>query len=225
MESLPTRSRADQPNSGIWEQHRETLRRLYLLEAKPLKKVMEIMRKEHGFEATDKMYKYHFKRWKFKKNITKVDRGSYEADTASGRAVILPSSNGRQLGSQRLKARIQKASPLAPHPLTRTPNIRAPSVPEYVLDPSRISDLYNPGEFPIGIRSVDQAADKADTGGLEHPGDSTRRFSAIMARQRSVSITAGLHHTISRDKTAGADHKRCEAMAMLGSRQTNSFRR
>lgn len=52
MSSLPTRSRADQPNSGVWEQHKETLRQLYLLQSKPLKAVMAFMRQEYDFEAT-----------------------------------------------------------------------------------------------------------------------------------------------------------------------------
>lgn len=225
MASLPTRSLADQAHSGVWEQHKEIIRQLYLVQSRSLKEVMKIMREEHDFDATDKIYKYHFKRWRFRKNMTKDEIHSHEADTASGRAVVLPSSNGRELGSQRLKARIQKASPLASDPLTRTPNIRPPLTPVYVSDQSRISDLYSLGEFPIGIRPVDQAADEADTGGLEHPGDSTRRFSATTTRQRPVSITACLHHTISRDNTAGADHKRCQAMVRLGSRQTKSFGR
>lgn len=128
MPSLPTRYRADQPNSGVWEYHKETLRQLYLLQGKPLKEVMALMRQEHDFEATyvaclyftlnlkakipssDKMYKYHFKRWNFRKNMTKDESRSYEADAVAGRAVILPASNGRELGSQRLRARIGKST-------------------------------------------------------------------------------------------------------------------
>ncbi|KAI0155513.1 hypothetical protein BJ166DRAFT_336296 [Pestalotiopsis sp. NC0098] len=140
MSSLPTRSRADQPNSGVWERHKETLRQLYLLQGKPLKQVMKIMHQEHDFVATDKMYKYHFHRWKFRKNLTKEESRKHEADAVAGRAVVLPESNGRGLGSQRLKARILKSLPpdvtykvleLKQHPMQHSPRSFTPNVFNY----------------------------------------------------------------------------------------------
>lgn len=41
--------------------------------------------------------------------MTKHESRSYEAHAVAGRVVILPNSNGRELGSRRLKARIQKS--------------------------------------------------------------------------------------------------------------------
>lgn len=66
------------------------------------------MRQEYDFNATDKMYKYHFKRWKFRKNMTQREALKHEADAVAGRGVVLPVANGRELGSQRLKMRIHK---------------------------------------------------------------------------------------------------------------------
>lgn len=54
------------------------------------------------------MYKYHFRRWGFRKNLTQ----QREVNAIVERAVVLPSSaHGRELGSQRLKMRIMKSQP------------------------------------------------------------------------------------------------------------------
>ncbi|KAM3517981.1 hypothetical protein NHJ13051_008532 [Beauveria bassiana] len=54
----------------VWEQHKSTIRSLYLDDRKPLKEVMAIMAEKYSFQATPKMYKTRFSQWGFVKNNT-----------------------------------------------------------------------------------------------------------------------------------------------------------
>lgn len=56
-----------------WDQHRDRILRLYDIEDKPLREVCEIMQRDHGFHASEKMYKTRFKNWGIHKY--RVDRG------------------------------------------------------------------------------------------------------------------------------------------------------
>ncbi|KAI2643411.1 hypothetical protein GGS21DRAFT_536830 [Xylaria nigripes] len=62
--------RSQQHTAQVWESHKETIRRLYLDENRPLKEVMAIMR-QRGFRATVRMYKSRFDKWGFSKNNSK----------------------------------------------------------------------------------------------------------------------------------------------------------
>ena len=59
------------PSRAEWEKHRARIVRLYENEDKTLKEVMRIMREEHDFKATPKMYKSKLKIWKARKYLTK----------------------------------------------------------------------------------------------------------------------------------------------------------
>lgn len=48
----PRRPRAGEPNAAIWESYKEHLWRLYLVEDHPLKRVMEMMKQQYGFDFT-----------------------------------------------------------------------------------------------------------------------------------------------------------------------------
>ncbi|RYP75004.1 hypothetical protein DL771_002652 [Monosporascus sp. 5C6A] len=52
-----------------WDVHREAISRLYWDESRPLPEVMEIMRLQHNFHATARMYKFRFKKWGLAKNL------------------------------------------------------------------------------------------------------------------------------------------------------------
>ena len=54
-----------------WKRHRETISTLY--KQKRLKDVMSFMEREHGFFATERMYKARFKEWGVGKNVTAVE--------------------------------------------------------------------------------------------------------------------------------------------------------
>ncbi|KAI1437471.1 hypothetical protein GGR50DRAFT_75431 [Xylaria sp. CBS 124048] len=62
--------RSQQHTAQVWESHKETIRKLYLDENRPLKEVMAIMRQK-GFRATVRMYKSRFDKWGFSKNNSK----------------------------------------------------------------------------------------------------------------------------------------------------------
>lgn len=72
--------------------------------------------------------------------MTREESRKHEADAVAGRAVVLPESNGRELGSQRLKARILKSLPpditfkvleLKQHPMQHSPRNFTPEVFSY----------------------------------------------------------------------------------------------
>ena len=54
-------TRTEGPTQDQWEIHRVTISRLYRREK--LRKVREIMRRDHGFEASEKMYKTRVRHW------------------------------------------------------------------------------------------------------------------------------------------------------------------
>ncbi|KAF9881824.1 hypothetical protein CkaCkLH20_00970 [Colletotrichum karsti] len=54
-----------------WEAKKEIIRRLYLIENLPLKELIDMMRRMHGFHATERMYKRQFVKWGWKKYNTK----------------------------------------------------------------------------------------------------------------------------------------------------------
>ncbi|KAK0705896.1 Clr5 domain-containing protein [Lasiosphaeria miniovina] len=54
----------------MWECHRETITRLYLVEDRPLDEVRRIMAAQFGFKATKRMYTFRVKKWGIKKNYT-----------------------------------------------------------------------------------------------------------------------------------------------------------
>lgn len=83
------------------------------------------------------MYKFRFKKWGFRKNMTMDESSQLQLDMHAGR-VTLPIANGRELGSQRLKTLIQ------PKRLTRkTPPVGAmvTTVPCYLKSPKDIYGL------------------------------------------------------------------------------------
>ncbi|KAL2265130.1 hypothetical protein VTJ83DRAFT_6230 [Remersonia thermophila] len=73
------------PTAREWETHRETIIRLY--RQYPLKKVSEIMRTQHGFLASKRMYDKRFREW----NVFKNSNGD-ERIRAARRARMSPAS-------------------------------------------------------------------------------------------------------------------------------------
>ncbi|KAK5655284.1 hypothetical protein OQA88_5851 [Cercophora sp. LCS_1] len=56
-----------------WTPHRTVITELYWTQDKDLEVVMETMRREHGFEATQRQYKRQLKAWGLAKNISAQD--------------------------------------------------------------------------------------------------------------------------------------------------------
>ncbi|KAH8592686.1 ankyrin repeat-containing domain protein [Bisporella sp. PMI_857] len=52
-----------------WEAQRGVLRKLYLVDKKPVKEIVEIRRNDHNFDASKSQYDFQFKKWSFRKNL------------------------------------------------------------------------------------------------------------------------------------------------------------
>ncbi|KAK8041749.1 hypothetical protein PG993_006272 [Apiospora rasikravindrae] len=109
-DSLALRGRLPWATDADWTKHRETITRLYWDENKPLKEVSSIMREQHGFHATDRMFKMRFSAWGLQKNLKKQDLQKIASEAYLNKKPKLPVIRGRQLGSRRLQQRFQRAS-------------------------------------------------------------------------------------------------------------------
>ncbi|RYP64482.1 hypothetical protein DL770_009195 [Monosporascus sp. CRB-9-2] len=86
-----------------WDAHRETISRLYWDESRPLPEVMEIMRSQHNFYATARMYKFRFKKWGLTKNLKADQEEQIRVQAANGTVAAMPLIRGRLPGSKKLK--------------------------------------------------------------------------------------------------------------------------
>ncbi|KEZ41213.1 hypothetical protein SAPIO_CDS7300 [Scedosporium apiospermum] len=61
-----------------WDQIKSVIYEIYIIESQPLKRLEEVMKTRFLFQASDKMYRSQFKRWKpaFDKNETKNNGGA-----------------------------------------------------------------------------------------------------------------------------------------------------
>ncbi|MCJ1384778.1 hypothetical protein MMC17_007896 [Xylographa soralifera] len=57
--------------SWHWEKHRNAIKRLYVDEDKTLAATRQVMKDEHGFDASEKAYKAQFQEWNWEKNLKK----------------------------------------------------------------------------------------------------------------------------------------------------------
>ncbi|KAI0163311.1 Clr5 domain-containing protein [Pestalotiopsis sp. NC0098] len=89
--------------SEDWTAHRDLITKLYWDEDRTLKAVREYMQLNHGFDATEKMYKWRFKSWGLHKNLTRKDATQIVHHAFGGKAAVLPVIRGRQVGPKKLK--------------------------------------------------------------------------------------------------------------------------
>ncbi|OTB02145.1 hypothetical protein M426DRAFT_25020 [Hypoxylon sp. CI-4A] len=99
---------------GDWANYRETITALYLDQNKSLKDVMQIMREEYYFFATEKMYKIRFNKWGLHKKLRAhqvaellVQRGRRAAAGKSSVSYV----HGRKIDSDRLNTYLRRVSP------------------------------------------------------------------------------------------------------------------
>ncbi|ETS78966.1 hypothetical protein PFICI_08819 [Pestalotiopsis fici W106-1] len=86
-----------------WATHRDLITRLYWDEDRTLREVRELMKVIHGFNATEKMYKWRFKSWGLHKNLNRKDVPKIVYNAFGGNQVVLPVIRGRQVGPKKLK--------------------------------------------------------------------------------------------------------------------------
>ncbi|KAH6651982.1 Clr5 domain-containing protein [Truncatella angustata] len=89
-----------------WSAKKDLIRHLYFELQKPLKEVAHVLKDQHDFHATTKMYKSRLKEWGFRKNMTASESMKIQRQMYTGKA-NLPVVGGRPLGSKRLRAQVQ----------------------------------------------------------------------------------------------------------------------
>ncbi|KAM6537952.1 hypothetical protein FALCPG4_003848 [Fusarium falciforme] len=67
------RSKRGKVPSAKWEEHKDTLYNLYIVEGLTLEKAMAFMDKHHDFQASKAMYRHRFKTWGMFKKLRKGD--------------------------------------------------------------------------------------------------------------------------------------------------------
>ncbi|KAL1839711.1 hypothetical protein VTJ49DRAFT_1216 [Mycothermus thermophilus] len=92
-DAVDTQSRTIQgPSAKEWEKHRETIIGLY--KQYPLKRVSEIMRTQHGFSASKRMYDKRFREWNVFKNTNSDERIRAARRARMSRASTPPRGSG-----------------------------------------------------------------------------------------------------------------------------------
>ncbi|KAK8073569.1 hypothetical protein PG994_004468 [Apiospora phragmitis] len=92
-----------------WESRRETITRLFWDENRPLREVVEIMSRDHGFNATPKMYKARTPEWGLKKNLKVSETREIIRQAKHGEITVPLEIRGRKIGSKMLKENIRVA--------------------------------------------------------------------------------------------------------------------
>ncbi|KAK8877457.1 Clr5 domain-containing protein [Apiospora arundinis] len=92
-----------------WESRRETITRLFWDENRPLREVVEIMSRDHGFNATPKMYKARTREWGLKKNLKVSETREIIRQAKHGEITVPLEIRGRKIGSKMLKENLRVA--------------------------------------------------------------------------------------------------------------------
>ncbi|KAK3898527.1 hypothetical protein C8A05DRAFT_37887 [Staphylotrichum tortipilum] len=162
------------PSADEWARHRETIVGLY--KQYPLKRVSEVMRRDHGFSASKRMYDKRFREWNVFKNVNNDDRARAArrarrpaSPAAQGGGDNDTSFNQEDLGRTLQCARtIQQEATRAPAPVMSPPPspIEGQSPPPQASRQARrsisISDLIKQEDTPLELSA------------LEYPGYSKR---------------------------------------------------
>ncbi|KAI0593084.1 Clr5 domain-containing protein [Biscogniauxia sp. FL1348] len=148
--------------AGDWARFRDTITTLYLEQNKPLREVKRIMKEEHYFFATDKMYKTHFKKWGLQKNLKHDQVGKILAEK-SRRAAMGKSTkayiHGRQVGEDRLNTYLRRVPPTRRKSIEATAS--APSQQEVREDGVLVCRTPSPG--PPQVKSIPRRLEAPDT--------------------------------------------------------------
>ncbi|KAK8037181.1 hypothetical protein PG991_000527 [Apiospora marii] len=105
----PSLSQKAWASAQEWESHRETITRLFWDENRPLREVVEIMSRDHGFNATPKMYKARTREWGLKKNLKVSETREIIRQAKHGEVTVPLEIRGRKIGSKMLKENLRVA--------------------------------------------------------------------------------------------------------------------
>ncbi|KAI1498130.1 hypothetical protein F5X99DRAFT_394651 [Biscogniauxia marginata] len=116
--------------ADMWEQHKDTIHRLYIAEGLSLDTVIRRMAESHGFNRTKRQYERKLNDWSFRKNLNKKERENIIQQMTKRKRDGKESEvsfNGIILGTKRLK-RAEGRLPLSCSLLTTPGNPEASQV-------------------------------------------------------------------------------------------------
>ncbi|KAL9074805.1 MAG: hypothetical protein Q9157_004237 [Trypethelium eluteriae] len=99
-------SSATWANPGDWHGHKQTIKRLWIDEDRPLKDVMAVMEKDYGLKGTAKMYRSRIKSWGLdnknnrENNMKTIVRKKLQRDAVGKRSVFFV--KGRKVNSDEI---------------------------------------------------------------------------------------------------------------------------
>ncbi|KAI0839294.1 ankyrin [Hypoxylon sp. FL0890] len=112
------------PVNDVWEVHRKTIYRQYIVERKPLKDVAAYMTEHYQFHKKPRDYEYRLKKWGYNKNISQAKRKLIQNEikkrTEQGKASEILRA-GLRLSLEQLRSRTQLPT-LASKYLLSTPH-------------------------------------------------------------------------------------------------------
>lgn len=161
------------PSPEQWAHIRGIFKQLYIGEGRKLRVVREILARDHGFEASEKMYKRHINEWKIRKNYKRDEKTAFakqcKALVESGQSIRSLSFQGRPVKLDRIKRHCRTDKELAQlcEHLVHSPSPSSPGELAKVDTPSTATTRYTPAQ-----NSGTQ--DESDTQ-MDDVGDSTVR--------------------------------------------------
>ncbi|KAK7990115.1 hypothetical protein PG989_010430 [Apiospora arundinis] len=138
--------------SDEWERHRDTIVDLYIKRRLGLPDVCRIMREQHNFVATERMYKMRFRIWGLRKYKTRSDaktdpskwQSAHDANTASA-STVPSTSSGKQLNRPPSPGWSAGLFPIATPELVKAPE-----------ESLFLARKYVRGLFSVGLWKKDQ---------------------------------------------------------------------
>ncbi|OCL14233.1 hypothetical protein AOQ84DRAFT_384874 [Glonium stellatum] len=95
------------PPADPWEVWKPTIERLWMVESRKLPDIVSLMKKDHGFDAVDHQYKYHFKKWKWKKSVPLKAKSAIatqlQTRAAAGKTSTAITFQGRPVDSKKIR--------------------------------------------------------------------------------------------------------------------------
>ncbi|OCK75361.1 hypothetical protein K432DRAFT_429471 [Lepidopterella palustris CBS 459.81] len=94
-----------------WEILKPVIERLYMAENTKLRDLVNVMKRDHGLDAFDHQYKYHFKKWNWKRNLStkkkSVISAALQTRAAAGKASAVITHKGQPVDPKKIRRHIK----------------------------------------------------------------------------------------------------------------------
>ncbi|ORY14914.1 hypothetical protein BCR34DRAFT_598820 [Clohesyomyces aquaticus] len=102
------------PSSGDrWEQFKPVIELLYMSEKKKLSEVAETMKRDHEFDAGENQYKYHFKKWRWKRSLSAKKKAAVAAELQTraliGKGPTTVTCKGRAVDAKKIRRHLKES--------------------------------------------------------------------------------------------------------------------